>query len=378
VSVVEAARRLVEHKAGYPVISVYVDLDPERFATARARASQVRSLLDGAAREVEGDNTLDHDARTALREDLERVRSYLLSREPPYKGARALAVFCSSRAGLFEVVQLTRPVDARVVIDRHAYVQPLVEAAHEERWCVVLVTRREARILTGPPDRLQEQHRIKDDVPGQHDQGGWSQANYERSIENDADAHLRRVADVVGRDWQRERFERFALGGPQEVVPRFEALLRDEVRARIVDGRVELDVGTATEDQVRAAVSKLVEADEQRREREALDRLAAGLGTRERAAGGPDATLEALNERRVEKLLLDPGFDRRGGRCPRCGLLALAPGGRCPADGTELEEVEHLREAVVEAAIAQDADVLVIRRYPDLGPFQGIAALLRF
>ena len=47
-------------------------------------------------------------------------------------------------------------------------------------------------------------------------------------------------------------------------------------------------------------------------------------------------------------------------------------------DGTELEPVEHLREAAVEAAIAQDAEVISINHYPDLGPFQGIGALLRF
>jgi hypothetical protein len=52
--------------------------------------------------------------------------------------------------------------------------------------------------------------------------------------------------------------------------------------------------------------------------------------------------------------------------------------GPCPADGTELEEVEHLREAVVEAALAQDAEVIVVKRYPDLGPHRGMAALLRF
>jgi hypothetical protein len=52
--------------------------------------------------------------------------------------------------------------------------------------------------------------------------------------------------------------------------------------------------------------------------------------------------------------------------------------GTCPADGSSLEEVEHLREAAVEAAIEQDAEVMVVRHYPDLGPFQGIGALLRF
>ena len=35
-------------------------------------------------------------------------------------------------------------------------------------------------------------------------------------------------------------------------------------------------------------------------------------------------------------------------------------------------------EATVEAALAQDAEVMVVRYYPDLGPHQGAGALLRF
>jgi peptide subunit release factor 1 (eRF1) len=121
-----------------------------------------------------------------------------------------------------------------------------------------------------------------------------------------------------------------------------------------------------------------VAEDEKRREREALDRMAAGIGSGGRATGGPEDTIEALNERRVETLLLEPGFERRAYRCTSCGLLLLEADERCPADGAELEELEHLREAAVESALAQDAMVMVVRSYPDLGPFQGIGALLRF
>ena len=77
--------------------------------------------------------------------------------------------------------------------------------------------------------------------------------------------------------------------------------------------------------------------DEKQLEREALDRLAAGVGTGGRGVGGPEATLEALNERRVQTLLLEPGFDRRGARCPSDGLLMLESDGRCPADGGPVE-----------------------------------------
>ena len=118
--------------------------------------------------------------------------------------------------------------------------------------------------------------------------------------------------------------------------------------------------------------------DEQRAEREALDRLEAGIGAGSRAAGGVENTIEALNERRVETLLLDSAFEGKIQRCPNCGLLVLGSDGRCPADESGLERVDHLREAVVEAALAQDAAVIVVHHYEDLGPLGGIGAVLRF
>src|SRR5690242_20087554 len=109
--VVDAARRLISRELKHPVVSLYLDLDPGRFATAPARSSQVNSLVDEAGREVEADAGLSHEDRQALREDLERIRAYLHSDDPPFQGAGALAVFCSLRDDLFDAVQLPRSVD---------------------------------------------------------------------------------------------------------------------------------------------------------------------------------------------------------------------------------------------------------------------------
>ncbi|MBV9916230.1 MAG: hypothetical protein JO153_06970 [Solirubrobacterales bacterium] len=378
-SVVSAARRLVSARPVHPVVSLYLDLDPDQFAVPPARVSQIDSLLDEASREIEGGGELGHEDLMALREDIEWIRSYLLSDEPPFQGARALAVFCSLRDEFFEVVQLPRPAEGRVVIERRPYIEPLIRGAQERRWCVVLVSRRDARLLVGSADRLSELRRVDDDVHGQHQQGGWSQARYERSYEKEADDHLRRVAELIDRRWRFERFDRLAVGGPVEIVARLEHFLAEEVRGTLSPGRVAVDVSNATDDQIQKAVSDLVEQDERERERQALDRLAEGIGSGGRAAGGPQNVLEALNERRVGALLLADDFDRRGGRCPSCGILSLERRGPCPSgDGSELEEVEHLREAAIESALAQDAEVIVVSRYPDLGPFEGIGALLRF
>lgn len=376
----DPARRLIEHRTGHPVISLYLDLDPQRFATAPARSAQIRSLIDQAARELDATNGLSHDERVTLRADLRRVDGYLSSREPPFQGAGALGLFCSGQDDLFEVIQLSRPTPGRVVIGRSPYVEPLVSALQRRRWLVALVSRRAGRVLAGPVDGLQEDANFDEYVHGQHDQGGWSQSRYERSIEKDTDDHLRRVADGVNHRFREERLHRVAVGGPVEIVPRMEAHLSAEVKACLAPGRIEVDLSSANDDEIRHALAKLVLEDDKRCEREALDRMAAGVGSGGRGVGGPEDTLEALNERRVQTLLLEPGFDRPGTRCQSCGLLMLeaSGAGRCPADGGPLEELEHVREAAIESALAQGAEVMVVRHHPDLGPFQGIGAILRF
>lgn len=374
----DPARRLIEHRTGHPVISLYLDLDPERFATAPARSAQIRSLIDQAARELDATDGLSHDELVTLRADLQRVDGHLSSGRDLFKGAGALAVFCSGLDGLFEVIQLSRPTLGRVVIGRSPYVEPLVTAVQRRRWLVALVSRRAGRVMGGPVDRLEQHANFDEYVRGQHDQGGWSQAGYERSIEKDTDDHLRRVAEGVNQRFREERFHRVALGGPVEIVPRMEAHLTAEVRACLASGRIEVDLSSANDEEIRKALAKLVEEDEKQCEREALDRLAAGVGSGGRGVAGPADTLEALNERRVQTLLLEPGFDRRGARCQSCGLLLLESDGRCPVDGAPLEALEHLREGVVEAALAQGGDVMIARHYPDLGPLEGIGAILRF
>jgi peptide chain release factor subunit 1 len=374
----EQVRRLIAHRGSRPVISLYLDLDPEQFPTPSARSTEIRSLVDTAGKQIEALEGLDHGVRVGLREDLRGIDSFLSSPDAPFKGAHALAVFSSTADDLFEAVKLSRPVSAQVVIEPSPFVAPMITAVERRWWLVALVDRRSARVLSGSGDGLEERARVEDAVRGKSEGGGWSQSNYERSVEADVDAHLKRVAEIVDRRWREERFDRVAIGGQQETVSRFEKLLADDVRRHLAPGRVDVDLSSATDVQIRAAVEKLVFEEEKRTEREILDRLEDALGAGGRAAAGPEDTVEALNERRVETLLLEPGFDLPGKRCPKCGLLLLQTADACPADGSALEEVDHLREAVVESALSQDANVLVVRSYPDLGPHRGIAALLRF
>jgi len=365
-------RKLAELRLDRPVVlSLYLDLDPTEFATPPARATAVRSLLDEAERKVKERDSLPHDDRMALEGALERARTFL-ERELPTDGAHAVAVFASEPVDLFEAVKLQRSVPNRVAIGRSPLVGPLARLERRERWCVALVSRRDARIFRGSPDGLREIEQIHDLVFGQHDQGGWSQARYQRGIEKEKADHLKRTAEALMRHYKRRPFQRLITGGPREVVADFESKLHGYLRERLA-GRIEVDVDTATPDQVLEAARPRFDELEREREAETIERLG------ERGAWGLGEVLRALNERRVELLLLDEQFSAPGAQCPECGWLGPEGERRCPADGTELIHLEDLTDAAIELALQQSADLLTVPQdRAALGDHGGVAAVLRF
>jgi peptide chain release factor subunit 1 len=357
------------------VLSLYLNLDPSEFGTAPARASAVTSLLDEAQRSVEETNGLGHEELETLRRDVERARAFFDAGDFA-KGAHGVALFAAGVADLFETFKLPRPVDTGVAIADAPYIGPLAELVVPAGWCVLLVNRQIGRLLRGSSERLVETATVTDDVHGRHSQGGWSQARYQRSIDKEAEDHVEHVARVLFRHFKRRPFDRLLVGCTEELEPELVSHLHDYLRKRYV-GRVDVDVENTTPEQVLDAARPVMEREDRRREREALDRLAQGVGTGGRGAAGLDQVLGALHERRVEILLYEPGLRAAGVACPRCGWMSSA-GETCPVDGSALEEVDDVVEAAIEAAVGQSAEVLPVRHHADLGPHERVGAVLRF
>jgi peptide subunit release factor 1 (eRF1) len=327
------------------VLSVYMDLDPAEFSTPPARASQITSLITDARHTVDVLDDLSHDERQALRADVEAVREALSQPEVAEDGTRGVAVFACSPAGLLETVRAPHPLPSKVVVERTPFVEPLVRTQSRDRWCVLLVNRRSARFFLGAAEGLEEHERVEDNVRAQHRQGGPSQPNYERSVDEGVRDHLAHVADIAFGLLKARRFERLLIGAPQETVGDLERHLHPYLKERLA-GQVRLDVENASADDVRrAAAEKVAELDAQR-EQEALERLRAGIGAGGRAVAGRDEVAQTLETARVETLLL--------------------------ADGADAGDL-------IEQALETGAEVLTFRHHAEhLGPHGGIAALLRY
>ena len=371
-------RRLAEADVGgAKVLSLFLNLDPREFATPPARSTEIRSLLDRAGRLVrEESEQLTHEQKESLKSDIERVAAEL-GNGAGAKGAHGMAIFTCSAAGLFEMLRLSEPVDHEPVISDSPYIAPLSSIGAAGKWCVVLVNRRTARLFCGSSESLEEIALVDDETRNKHDQGGWSQANYQRSVDKDVQDHLKHVAEVVFLQMKAELPEGVLVGGPQETLTDFEGTLHPYLRERLA-GRIDIDVENTSPEDVRRTAAERIAVVAREREDQALGRLAELFGSNGRAASGLADVLTAVHEQRVETLLVDRGYTAPGVCCPQCGLLGGEGLLECPADGTPTERRENVVEAAIERAIRQSANVHVVRDRPELASHGHIAAILRF
>ena len=151
--------------------------------------------------------------------------------------------------------------------------------ADDEEWCVLLVNRKVAHLLR-PGDRAGGIEQLEDDTHGQHQQGGRSQANYQRSVEQEKLTHLQRSLDTLFTHFKRSRFDHLVLGSPEDMAGDVEDRIRPYLRERLA-GRISIDVENTGADEVQAAAAVVVEERTTARGREAAStawRRASGAG----------------------------------------------------------------------------------------------------
>lgn len=356
-------------------VSLYLDLEPRLAATAGDVHTRVNSLLDTAGKlEAEEEGSLSHAQRIALRGDLDRIRGWF-EQEFVRDGARGMAVFCGSLDGIWRTRPLLAPVADGVHLDRRLALAPLTTHVGVGDGALVVVAGREqGRFLRLRDGKLESVADLYEDQPGRHDQGGWSQARFQRHIDELAAEHLRDVAEELDRRVRE-------AGGTLDVV----IVAPEESRAELA-GHLSRPVqqalagwaaaeAHATGPELLAVVEPVLAKRRAAREEELLDRWreASAHG---RGAGGWEATLAVVSDSRAETLLLDERAQHDVWRCPSCARLA-PEAGTCPIDGTTTQPVESGRDAAIVETLRRGGTIKIVAG-PDLGPVEGVGALLRF
>lgn len=281
----------------YPVISLYLNTQPDGRGRDHFQAF-VRKELKARAQTFPARSP----EREMLERDLERITAWLESHVQP--SANAVAIFACDAAKLFETVQIEAPLDDHwLYVGDQPHLYPLARIASQyPRYAVVLADTNRTRILVIADGGIAGDTAIQGTKTRRTTQGGWSQARYQRHVEN---YHLHHIKDVVAtleKIVTQEGIERVIVSGDPVAI----SLVRDQLPKALADKVVdELNIpSNAPEADVIAATRPaLLEADA-KTDREKVD---AAIGAY-RAGGlgvvGPDATLLALTNGQVDELLL--------------------------------------------------------------------------
>ena len=357
-------------------VSLYVALDASDVPTAAGVESKVNSLLGQAERLVdERKRALGRVEREALKGDLERIRAWFddgFDRQ----GARGVAVFASGLDNFWSTLTTAVPVADDVRLAADLYLAPLARlVGRTDATLVARVGRERGTVYRLRGRQLVEIADESETVPGQHDQGGWSQGRYERHIDEMVERHWRRVAETLDACVRSLSGARVVLVGAEDMRSEFEEMLSNEVKgclagwataAAHLEGSALLDAVTPVLDDWWAG-----------REETLLDRWREESGRNGRASAGWEQTLEAASDGRVELLLVQEGSDRPAFQCPQCGR-AQSSDGSCPLDGTTMESRDGGLDLALHQTLAHGGSVHVLRDRQDLAPVGGVAALLRF
>jgi peptide chain release factor subunit 1 len=373
----EALRELAGFRAQNGcAVSLYLNLDPSVAPTAPDAQTRINSLLAKGERLLDSSRgSLTHDQRSGLKGDLGRIARWF-DDEFDRDGAHGLAVFAAGLDNMWRELDVTAPVPDELRVGSELYLAPLVPlVGRGEGALVAVVGREQGQVYRLRGGRLESLADETEEQPGQHDQGGWSQANYQRHIDNLVAEHLRRVADRLDELVRRNRGSRLVIVCSEEMRSDFADLLSHEVKSAKA-GWASAEAH-ATPGDLLAVAQPVLEEWRAKREGETLERWREEAGRNGRASAGWAATLEAASDGRVDLLLVQEGTDRDAYRCPACGRAQMTDG-TCPLDGTTMERSEAGLDIAVHQTLAHGGAVHVVRARRDLEPVEGIGALLRY
>jgi peptide chain release factor subunit 1 len=342
-------RRLAEtESADAPILSAYLDVRPEAHGEAPARRPQLTQVRD-RLRQI-ADTYRPHTAgRDSFDADAELIAS--LVNDAEFDGIAGLATFACHAAGLWEEVRAPIPFSLQVSAGPTADLFQLAQMLDESEAAVValvdtntcrLFVNRRGRLVERPgPDEPPTEHQ-------RHDQGGWSQARYQRHIDMQDKRFAKEAAQAIERLVDEVNARHLVLAGEERSL----SVLQPELSPRIGALVEQLQhIGMrASSREVADAVEPVLTAMREAEDGEAADRVVAGVRAGELGVAGIDSVAAALDRGQVHELVLDRS--------------------------AQLDEA--LRAELVRQATLTAAEVVVVDGHDDLLALGGVGATLRY
>jgi peptide chain release factor subunit 1 len=367
-------QRLIERAPGeYPVLSLFLDLsvNSDNKRTHRIFLSQKRAEFD----ELDSDRHNHH--REEIGATFARIDRWL---DDEYSEEnRGVVVYAEIGGDWFEAMQFPVPVQNRMVINDRPVIKPLAQVIESYHHLgVVLLDRERVRILSIYLGTLLDEIEVRGDpIPAPHglQPGGYSQKRFQRRKDEETKHFFKEFSREVDEFVRRYQPHELVVLGTDENVARFREFLSERVRGMIVyTGAMGVDESAS---EIMLKIAPHLDAERVREDQEVVEMLLGRVREDYLATAGFQSTLTALQEGKVDTLVVARDLEHEGIRCGGCGFVFARSVEPCPYCGseetTDVDAVEEMiRMAEVQGAAVEFVDPGMVT---DL---RGVGSLLRF
>lgn len=305
-------------------------------------------MLEEMLKQIETQLT-DDNKRRHFQEDTSWARKQAERRM--LKGG-SLVLFCDVSEGFYFQEDLSVRLANQIWFGDTPYTRPLMGVLNEhERYGVVLVDKEKARFFVVSAGSIQELDEAFQSPPVRHRRTAGldhmrSQMVLQRRAATWSGWFLKEVSEILHDIIQHQEIDRIILGGQEDITAELYRLLPKAAAARVMDN-VRIAI-TAKASEVLQISTPVLEKIEHQRERELVSDLITiaqkTQSKQEKAVLGFDATLDAVNQARVYRLVYPTGQRIAGYQCPSCDVLMdQGPENKkCPYCSQLLDEVDDL------------------------------------
>jgi peptide subunit release factor 1 (eRF1) len=356
-----------------PVLSLFLDMsvNSDNKRTHNVFLNQKRAEFS----ELQSDRPNHH--REPVGEVFERVQEWLDNEFEEEN--RGVVIYTELGGDWFEALQFPVPVSNRMVIDERPVVAPLaqvLESYHHHG--VVLLDREHVRILSVYLGSLLDEIEVHGEpIPTNHDvqAGGYSHKRYQRRKIEEMKHFFREFAKEVEEFVRRYKPHDLVILGTEANVANFKEFLPERLQEMVVyTGPMGVDEPAS---EVLARLAPHLESERTRETQEVVEVLLNRVSQDYLATAGFQSTLTALQEGKVDTLVVARDQERDGSRCTQCGFVFARDAETCPYDGANTISGVDVVEEMVRIAEGQGAAV----EFVDSGAvsdIKGVGALLRF
>jgi len=291
---------------------------------------------------------------------------------------RGVAIFSCSEMGVNQTVSSRMPFrDSLHCADRPVLRQAAEQAHLGEPAILAQATSKSGRLikfdLAGEKTILSF---VDNEFPGRHDQGGWSQARFQRHIDEHIHRNLKRLAEELTGWIDSSGAKRVVLSGSEVILARFEEHLPKRI-GDAVCARIHIEP-TATDDVVRAMTLEALKKALEEKDRLSLDTvLDKGLAMGHAVAGASMTADCASNLGKIHCLYIDRDFNLDGWTCVECGAVGPGSDSACPTCSAPVVRAE-LGEELVRATLAGEGSIVTVTGHDGLRREGGVAATVRY